>query len=95
MIVRISGTGQFELDDDGVRELDRLDTDLTAALHASETQQFHRLLAETIDYIRRHGAPLAAERVVGSEVIVPPEDVSLDEAKLFFTDEGLMAPLPA
>jgi hypothetical protein len=95
VIVRISGTGQFELDDSGVRELDRLDTELTEALQGNQAERFHQVLAQTIAYVRKQGSAVADERVVGSEVIIPPEDVSLEEAQQFFTDEGLMAPLPA
>lgn len=95
MIVRISGTGQFELDDSGVRELDRLDTDLTTALHDNRPDTFRLLLAQTIAFVKEHGKSVADERVIGSEVIIPPEDVTLEEAQQFFTDEGLMAPLPA
>ena len=95
MIVRISGTGQFELDDSGVRELDHLDTELTEALQGNQEDTFRRVLAQTIAFVRDHGAVVSDERVVGSEVIIPPEDVTLAEAKQFFTDEGLMAPLPA
>lgn len=95
MIVRISGTGQFELDDSGVRELDRLDTALTEALQSNQQEKFREVLAQTIAFVRDHGASVADERVVGSEVIIPPEDVTMEEAQQFFTDEGLMAPLPA
>ena len=95
MIVRISGTGQFELDDSGVRELDRLDTDLTAALNANDADRFHALLAQTIAFVKDEGSEIADDRIVGSEVIIPPDDVTLQEAHQFFTDEGLMAPLPA
>ena len=95
MIVRISGTGQFELDDSGVRELDRLDTALTEALQSNQQEKFREVLAQTIAFVRDHGAAVADERVVGSEVIIPPEDVTMEEAQQFFTDEGLMAPLPA
>jgi hypothetical protein len=95
MIVRISGTGQFELDDSGVRELDRLDTDLTEALQGNQADTFRLLLAQTIAFVRERGTAVADDRVVGSEVIIPPEDVTLEEAQQFFTDEGLMAPLPA
>jgi hypothetical protein len=95
VIVRISGTGQFELDDSGVRELERLDTELTEALHGSQEEKFHRVLAQTIAFVRERGKSVADERVVGSEVIIPPEDVTMEEAQQFFTDEGLMAPLPA
>jgi len=95
MIVRISGHGQFELDDAAVHHLEDLDTTLTAALHAGQEAEFHRLLASTIGYIEGNGKPLSHERVAPSDVIVPPEDVSMDEAQQFFTDEGLMQPLPA
>jgi hypothetical protein len=33
--------------------------------------------------------------VVPSEVIIPPRDIDLEEARNFFTDEGLMSPIPA
>lgn len=95
MIVRISGTGQFELDDSGVRELDRLDTELTEALQGDQEERFRQVLAQTIAFVRSRGTSIADDRVVGSEVIIPPEDVTLQEAQQFFTDEGLMAPLPA
>ena len=95
MIVRISGTGQFELDDSGVRELDRFDTELTAALNSDNADRFHSLLAQTIAFVKERGAEVADDRIVGSEVIIPPDDVTLAEAHQFFTDEGLMAPLPA
>jgi hypothetical protein len=95
VIVRISGTGQFELDDEAVHHLDAIDTKLTEALHAGQEQEFHALLHEAIEYVRTSGSEVPHDRVVPSQVILPPEDVSLDEAQRFFTDEGLMEPLPA
>ncbi|HEX6510571.1 MAG TPA: hypothetical protein VF221_23325, partial [Chloroflexota bacterium] len=77
------------------RELDRLDTGLTSALNDGDEAGFRRMLGDTIRYVREHGTPVAADRVVASEVIIPPEDTTLDDARQFFTDEGLMAPLPA
>jgi hypothetical protein len=94
MIVRISGQGQYELDDDAVKRLDELDTRLTAAL-GSDAAAFRAALQETVQFIEQSGTPVADERVVPSDVIVPPADVDLEEAKNFFTDEGLMDPLPA
>lgn len=95
MIVRISGHGQFELDDAAVHHLHELDTTLTAALHAGQEAEFHRLLASIIAYIEENGSPLPHERVAPSDIIVPPGDVSMDEAQQFFTDEGLMQPVQA
>lgn len=95
MIVRISGEGQFELDDQATKRLDQLDNQLVNALNAGDADAFRRRLEETVTYVRQSGSPLAAERVVPSDVIIPPTDIDLEEARQFFTDEGLMAPLPA
>jgi hypothetical protein len=95
VIVRISGTGQYELDDAGVRKLDELDTKLTNALHSGQEREFHQLLHETIQFVQQNGKEVPDDTVVPSDVIVPPEDVTLAEAQNFFTDEGLMQPLPA
>lgn len=95
MIVRISGMGQYRLDDDAVKQLDALDTRLTDALNAGNETEFHAALSETIGFIQSAGTPVPDTEVLPSEVIVPPEDVTLEEGRAFFTDEGLMAPLPA
>lgn len=95
MIVRISGTGQYELDDTAVRRLDELDTALTNAYHASDDAQFRVCLHETVKFIQETGTPVAHDEVVPSEVIVPPEDSGLEDARDFMSDEGLMQPLEA
>jgi hypothetical protein len=95
VIVRISGTGQFEISDDCVKRLDRLDDEIMGALNARDEQRFHAALSSIIDLVRTSGKPVDDDRVVPSEVIVPPEDITLDEAQRFFTDEGLMQPIPA
>lgn len=95
MIVRISGVGQYELDDASVRKLDELDTKLTNALTIGNEQEFHSALHETIAFVKDTGSEVPHDMVVPSQVIIPPEDVTLSEAQDFFTDEGLMAPLPA
>jgi hypothetical protein len=95
VIVRISGVGQYELDDNAVHKLNELDSALTDALHASQEAEFHDLLKQTIQFIQDEGTEVGLDRVVPSDVIVPPADVTMAEAQQFFTDEGLLQPLPA
>jgi len=95
MIVRISGEGQFEVDDDGVHKLDELDTALTRAYEARDERVFREELNRTIEFVRTNGNRVPDDRVLPSEVIVPPPDVDIQEAHRFFTDEGLMAPIQA
>jgi hypothetical protein len=95
MIVRVSGEGQYELDEGTLVELDRLDTRLTEALNGGDAAAFQSTLEETIRLVEERGTPVPDSRVVPSEVIIPPRDTSLEEARQYFTDEGLMEPLPA
>ena len=95
MIVRISGEGQYELDDAGVRKLDELDTALTTAYERRDEQQFHTCLCAVVDFVRQGGKQVPDDVIVPSEVIIPPEDTTLEDAHDFMTDEGLMQPLPA
>lgn len=95
MIVRISGLGQFELDDNATHHLEQLDQRLTAALHAGQEAEFHRLLHQTIEYVKNSGPELPHERVVPSDIVIPPEDVGMEEAASFFTDEDLLHPVQA
>jgi hypothetical protein len=95
MIVRISGEGQFELDDEESRELNTLDQRLVDALNAGDVASFHSALDETVRFVEERGDPVPHDRVVPSEVIIPPRDIDLEEARNFFTDEGLMSPIPA
>jgi hypothetical protein len=95
VIVRISGSGQYELNDAGVKRLDELDTALTSAYHDHNEEQFHACLKATIDFVQGSGTGVPDDVIVPSEVIIPPEDTTLDEAERFMTDEGLMQPIPA
>jgi len=95
VIVRISGLGQYELDDQSMRQLDEIDAALTEVINAGQEQEFHQQLHKAISLVCNSGKPVAPDTVVPSDVILPPDDVTLEEARKFFTDEGLMAPLPA
>ncbi|PZS03455.1 MAG: hypothetical protein DLM70_09030 [Chloroflexi bacterium] len=94
MIVRISGSGQYELRDDLAHRLDVMDGRLTSALHEHREADFHQLLAEAIDFVQTSGEPVAHERIVSSDVIIPPEDVTLPEAQSFFNGERLVRSQP-
>ena len=63
MIVRISGTGQYELDGDQVRQLDALDTALTDAYNSGDEQQFRQCLAQVVSHVRDNGKRLPDDRV--------------------------------
>lgn len=90
MIVRISGEDQFELTDDVIARVNDLDNAAVAAADANDEATFLRLFADMIALVRREGGVLADEDLRASDVILPPADSTLAEARADFTGEGLL-----
>lgn len=90
MIVRIATEGQYELspgDEEGLHELDNR---AATACAADNEQQFHDAFARLLDYVRTNGRAVPDDELEPSDVILPPPDTSLEEAKTEFTGEGLI-----
>ena len=95
MIVRLMGEGQFELDEEACARLNELDDRAIAALEAGDAETFRARLGELAQAVRDQGTPLDDADLHPSDVIVPPDDLSLDEARELFSGEGLIPDLPA
>jgi hypothetical protein len=90
VIVRISTEGQYEVDEADVDGLNALDSQAVAACESSDEALFHDAFARLLDYIRTSGRPVGEDHLGGSDVILPPPDVSLEEARSEFSGEGLI-----
>jgi hypothetical protein len=90
VIVRILGEGQWSIDDAVQAELNTLDTELEAAVDRGDETAFSAALAGLLGQVRAKGAPLPADALEPSDLILPPEDASMDEVRKMLTDEGLI-----
>jgi hypothetical protein len=90
VIVRILGEDQFRVDDSAVAELNRLDSDLEAAVDRDDQAAFTAALRALLDQVRAQGSPLPADTLESSDLILPPPDASMDEVRQMLTDEGLI-----
>jgi hypothetical protein len=88
--VRILGEGQFEVSDDRLEELNKLDDALADAVAAGDKPAFERDLTQLLDRVREVGTPVADETLVVSDVILPGPDASLADVEALLTDEGLI-----
>jgi hypothetical protein len=95
VIVRLMGEGQFELDEAACARLNELDDAAGAALEANDEEAFRARMRELGQAVRDHGTPLADDDLRPSDAIVPPDDLSLEEARELFSEEGLIPDLPA
>jgi hypothetical protein len=90
MIVRIFTEGQYRVDDSDRARLDELDNASHKAIDTGDEAAFEKAFRELLDYVRSHGALLADDDLEGSDLMLPPPDTSLAEARAEFTGEGLI-----
>lgn len=90
MIVRISMEGQYELDDPDVAGLNELDNQAVSACEAADAKAFRDVFNRLLEYVRTYGKPVADDALFGSDIILPPPDVSLAEARTEFQGDGLI-----
>ena len=90
MIVRISGEGQFKLPDEDAERLNELDNRAVSAVEEGDETGFKELWSQMLEIVASDGNALPDDELVESDVILPPRDVTFDEAKGEFSGEGLI-----
>jgi hypothetical protein len=90
MIVRISGEDQYRLEDSEGDRLNELEKKVIAIVESGEGDGFKTAFAELLDFVRSHGTPVGEDELEGSDVILPPSDVTFQEVGREFTGEGLI-----
>jgi hypothetical protein len=90
MIVRISNEGQYEIAEADAEGLNELDNRAVSACEARDEQSFHDVFTQLLDYVRTKGTAVPDDELFGSDIILPPPDVSLEEARAEFQGDGLI-----
>ena len=90
MIVRILSEGQFKLPDDVQTKLNELDNEAVSAVEAGDEARFHQLFEQMLELVENGGEPVADDELVESQIIIPPRDLTFEEAKGEFTGEGII-----
>ena len=90
MIVRIMGEGQVKLDDARFAELNKLDTELLAAVQSGDEPAFRSTLAALLEGVRGLGEPLPDDALEPSQLILPSPDATLAEVRELLNDDGFI-----
>jgi hypothetical protein len=89
VIVRIATDGQYRLADDDAAKLNELDNAAVEAVDAGDEPRFHELFDQMLELVRA-APPLDGDELEESDVILPPPDLTFEEAGMEFTGEGLI-----
>ena len=90
MIVRISGEGQFKLPDEDSDRLNELDNRAVSAVEEGDETGFKELWSQMLEIVANDGNAVPDDELVESDVILPPRDITFEEARGEFTGEGLI-----
>jgi hypothetical protein len=90
MIVRILGEGQWEVDEEHLTELNKLDSAVEAAVESGDEVTFSQSFAALLNSVRNEGAHLPDDTLHDSDLILPPADATLEEVRHLLEDEGLI-----
>jgi hypothetical protein len=90
VIVRLAGEGQFRLANDHLARLNELDNAAVQAAEGGDEQRLHQLLDDMHALVRMGGEPVPDDELAPSDVILPPADTTLEEARAEFSGEGLI-----
>jgi hypothetical protein len=90
VIVRVATEGQYEIDEADVDELTALDNAAVASCEGEDEADFHASWEKLLDFIRTKGRPVEEDHLGGSDLILPPPDVTLEEARAEFQGTGLL-----
>jgi len=86
MIVRIATEGQYELRGQALDELDSADDALLDAIETGDEAAFARELANVLEIVRTRGRRLGDHELKESDLVLPPPDTTLEEARGLFQD---------
>lgn len=89
MIIRIMGEGQYRAPEALCDELNKIDNRIVSLVTEGKHEEFRIELARLISEIKAKGEKVGAEEIMKSDIIVPPEDLSLEEAKDVFKGSGI------
>jgi PspA-Associated protein len=94
MIVRLMGEGQYRIDDELLSQLNELDNQAQAAMDAQDEPALDDKLDQMWELVRHRGELLPDDELSASDLIIPPSDLTLEETRKLFSDEGLIPDLP-
>jgi hypothetical protein len=95
MIARLMGEGQYRIDDALHAQLNDLDERAAAAVDAQDEGALDDVLDEMWQLVQARGERLPDDDLSTSDLIIPPSDLTLEETRQLFTEEGLVPDLPS
>jgi hypothetical protein len=99
IIIRLSGQGQYRVSKNIVDKIDKIDDSIVNILENIDSnipenkgleQELREKIMEMVHLITSGGKQLENKEIVQSSIIIPSQDISIEEAKTIFKGEGVI-----
>jgi hypothetical protein len=90
VIIRIFSDGQYRIPQDAQARLHELDVETVHAIDANDEAGFAKSYGALLEHIHASGERLDDDELEPSDLMLPPPDITLEEAREEFTGEGLI-----
>jgi hypothetical protein len=94
VIVRLMGDAQYRVEDALREKLQALDDQALQALEREDEAAMDGYLEEMWRLVQAEGELLPADDLHPSDALIPPSDLSLEETRELFSEDGLIPELP-
>ena len=86
------GEGQFTVDNKTLKKLNEIDNSIVQLVsnERSDDMEFRNRLTELTKIVEKNGKPLGSKEIIQSDIILPSTDLSIDEAKKLFKNDGVI-----
>jgi len=95
MIARLMNEGQYRIDESVHERLNEIDERAAKALEDGNEEELDMLLQRMWDLVQAEGERVPDDELAPSELVIPPPDLTLEETRKLFSDDGLIPDLPA
>jgi hypothetical protein len=89
MIIRIIGQGQYQVKSSLFDDLNKIDNKIVEYVQKGNEKGYKNSLAELIGRIVSEGETVDHKQIIESDIIVPPADMTFEEAQQVFTGTGI------
>ena len=90
MIIRVLNENQYVVPSLYYDDINKIDNEIVKDIAKGDKAAFKKNYAELLAIIRKNGVPLDVKTLKESDLIIPPADLTFDEAKKIFVGQGLV-----
>jgi PspA-Associated protein len=95
MIVRLLNEGQYRIDESLHARLNELDDRAVQAVDDGNEDELDMILQRMWDLVQSDGERVPDDELAPSDLVIPPADLTLEETRQLFSEDGLIPDLPA